>query len=330
MPTLCVDRFLSLSMVQRVQGVVQKILGLPQREGKPSTGEWLTALGPLLAPLLICGVGVRVELVWVAVVWVMLLVPGLLAVNLFFPKPHPFSHIAARFGVASVLALLPAAVLGWTGCMLHWTLTTYLSCYVVAYLCLVAVLAHFLAHRRSDEAAAPSESSFDWGLATSRWVAGVVLVCIGVVLVGVVMSSPPSGDLPNAERYDQDARPDWWVGVTTGAVGSIGGGLILLSLSFARRKDGRTDVGDAQLTDARDKSEKPKQRNRGSKAHKKIKTSSSDLANSKLIWLTAILWLAIACTTAHIMRVVFSESIAVESQRGRMLLWNVDDVAYVS
>ncbi len=264
--------------------------------------------------------GVRVELVWHAVVWMFLLGPGLLAVNLFFPAPHPFSNVASRFGVATVLTLVPLAILGWTGCMVHFSLTTYMWIYAIVYLGLVAGLAHFLAHKKTVESETVVRwPAFELGLDSPKLIAGIVLLCIGVVLVGVVMASPPSGDLPDAERYDRYARPDWWHGVAVGAVGSLLGGIALLATSLGRQKPAEVEGSLA-----------PEKQGHGSKPRKTKKGSAGGSPANSLNWLAALIWIAAGLMTVHLMRVVFSESVPVESKRANTLMWNVDDVAYVS
>ncbi len=295
--------------------LVANILGLPSDGSKPSPVDWLRAIAPWVAPLLICTAGVRIELVWVAIVWMVLLVPGVLAVNLFFPAPHPFSHIAARFGVATLLAMVPAAILGWTGCMLHWTLTTYLWAYAIAYFALIAGLAHFLAHKpESESSERPTWPTFDLGLNSSKIVAAIVLLCVGVVMVGVVMAAPPSDEFKDSSRYDPYARPDWWHGVAVGAIGSVIGGLTLL-VGGLRKQTG----------DAAESSEGSQEKTKSRKNSKRANHSGG----VNLQWLTLVIWLAAAGMTVHIMRVVYSESVPVPAKKASTLLWNVDDVAYV-
>ncbi|GJM26328.1 MAG: hypothetical protein DHS20C16_27430 [Phycisphaerae bacterium] len=303
--------------------MVANILGLSPDASKRTPVEWIRALLPLLAPLAICTAGVRVELVWVAIVWIVLLVPGLLAVNLFFPAPHPFSNLASRFGVATLLAMVPAAVLGWTGCMLHWTLTTYLWVYGLVYLGLVAGLAHFLAHKSPDESnESPPWPTFELGLNTSKIAAAIVLLCVGAVFVGVVMASPPSDEFKDSTRYDPNGRPDWWYGAAVGAVGSVIGGITLLVAGLRNRKD---DAAESTVADSKE----DRKDSKGSKSHKKTKSAPTSAAGLNANWLALLVWVAAFGMTVHIMRVVYSESVPVPSKKSTTLLWNVDDVAYV-
>jgi hypothetical protein len=298
------------------------ILGLSPKASQRTPVEWMRALLPLVAPLAICAAGVRVELIWVALVWMLLLVPGLLAVNLFFPAPHPFSHLASRFGVATLLAMVPAAIVGWTGCMLHWTLATYLWAYGLVYLGLVAGLAHFLAHQAPAESSEPSHwPAFDLCINTSKVVAAIVLLSVGAVLAGVAMASPPSEEFTDALRYDQYARPDWWHGVAVGAVGSIIGGLALLVAGLRQRN--------VEVAESESNSPQSPKLDKGSKSRKKAKSAGAPGGGFNLQWLSLLVWIAAAGMTVHLMRVVFSESVPVPSKKATTLLWNVDDVAYV-
>ncbi|HNO77954.1 MAG TPA: DUF6077 domain-containing protein [Phycisphaerae bacterium] len=308
--------------------MVSNILGLSPEDSKRTPTEWIRALLPLMAPLAICASGVRVELIWVALAWIVLLVPGLLAVNLFFPAPHPFSGIAARFGVATLLAMVPAACVGWMGCMLHWTLSTYMWTFGLVYVGLIAAIAHFLAHKKESESPdAPRWPSFDLGLNASKIIAAIVLICLGVVIVGVVMASPPSEEFQFKIRYDQYSRPGWWHGVVVGAVGSILGGLTLLVAGLRNRAAKIDESADEHGATAEDSGQT---RNRG-KGAKSRKSSESAQAPIALLgnWLSLLIWIAAACLTVHLMRVVYSESVPVPSKKASTLLWNVDDVAYV-
>ena len=159
--------------------------------------------------------------------------------------------------------------------------------------------------------------------------AGIVLLCVGVVLVGVVMSSPPSADFPNSNRYDVNARPNWWHGVALGSVGSIIGGLTLLVAGIRQRKDGAVESENPSQADSSG-STRSRKSEKGSRSRRKSKSDDVPASGLNLHWLSLVIWIAAAGMTVHLMRVVFSESVPVPSQKATTLLWNVDDVAYVS
>jgi hypothetical protein len=209
-------------------GLVQawrRILGMPRRgDAQPTAGDWLAAVGPLVAPLAIVVSGSEAgSLLALGLAWMVLLVPGLLALNLWFPAPHPLGGGVARLGVASVAALVPFGMWSLTGCLLHWTLTTVCSAYAVTYVGVVALLARGLLCREPIAAAPPEDPAPPPLVDLPRWVSVIVLLAIAVVLWGVTASSMDT-HAPPAETFDPAKRTGWWHGAAIGAVAAIVGG----------------------------------------------------------------------------------------------------------
>ena len=153
--------------------------------------DCVRSLSPLAAPFLILLCEPRKELALAALCWSVLSVPGVLAINLLFPSDHPLGRGAARLGVASVIGLSPFAVVAWTACMVHWTLTTALIVYASVCLSWVAACTWLLARRGPAKRLRDAdEHGLSAGVEVPSWVGGLVAVGIGVYMVGIVLASP--------------------------------------------------------------------------------------------------------------------------------------------
>jgi hypothetical protein len=311
-----------------VSHALAKIAGIARPDGEaPKPTDWVCALAPLVAPLAIMVAGSRISaLLPVAFVWIAVMIPGLLAVHAWFPRSHPLGQLPVKLGVASVLALLPFAVFSYLGCLLHWRLTTVLTLYAVAYLASVVLLVSRLLRKAESAIDEPGDvcGLGDVPLTVPRWNAMVVLVCVALVMVGVVMSSPttPTSDTDFVvdNLYN---RPNWWYGAALGAVASIVGAAVL---AFGLLRGKGSDDNASDTSDA----DKPKGRSVRSGKSKSSKTSAVSTFDWTP-WLTGLLWIASAVVTVQLMRATYSESYPKMEQIGKgALVWNVDDVAYVS
>jgi hypothetical protein len=310
----------------------RRILGMPRRgDAQPTAGDWLAAVGPLVAPLAIVVSGSEAgSLLALGLAWMVLLVPGLLALNLWFPAPHPLGGGVARLGVASVAALVPFGMWSLTGCLLHWTLTTVCSAYAVTYVGVVALLARGLLCREPIAAAPPEDPAPPPLVDLPRWVSVIVLLAIAVVLWGVTASSMDT-HAPPAETFDPAKRTGWWHGAAIGAVAAIVGGAVLAFGLWRGSNSDRPSQSESNATGtpaghAASKAAASRRGPRGSGRR------GADAAPSP--WQAAlplVLWLVCAGLTFHFMRAVYSESHPQPEQIGKgALVWNVDDVAYVA
>lgn len=305
--------------------VLHKLAGIEHAEGSPTkVTDWLRAWLPLFAPLAIIISGSAVgALAPVALVWIVLLVPGVLAVNLWFPRSHPLGRGASRLGVASVLAMLPFSAVAYLGCLFHWHLTMVLVLYAVAYIAVVGLLVRALLRREPGAALEPAPEPFDLPWAAPRWAAVVVLVAIAVVMIGVCMSAPRThisdGEFMKSNIY---GRPTWWHGAAMGAVASlVGAGVLAFTLLRAKHSDAPDETAPAAHAKDKGKSSGRAKRERATQAQ-------------MMDWgpvLAALLWVACAGFAIFFMRAVYSESYPKPEDIGKTaLVWNVDDVAYVS
>ncbi len=304
-----------------MRDMLLKVAALPVDGDKPiPVSAWFRAFGPLLAPFLILACDLRSEMFCVAAVWCVLMIPGLLAANLLFPVNHPLGRGVSRLGVASILAMFPFVIPAWTACMLHWTLSTMLVVYVILYIASVAGLAHFLAHRRgASEYKKESWPAFELHLDYPRWVAIVVIVAVIVIMAGVVLSSPPIGK----GWYDPASRPGWWYGLAIGTAASVIGALAIL---FGISKGSKpAEVSPALTANPRDS--KPLINKQGKRKLKDKK----NLRNQAFDWTpfcVALFWIAAGYLTVYAMKVSYSAWYP--DMNAGTLVWNVDDVAYVS
>ena len=326
-----------------------RILGNGQSsvEENASFADWARAVGPIIAPFAILACAARSEMLLVALVWAVFMIPGLLAANLLFGPEHPLGRGVARLGLASVLAMFPFSVLSWTGCMVHWRLSTVLVLYAIVYVAIVAIAAVLLLRRgRRGESGKSKEATPDsageksaWPVLpltadAPRWTAVVTLVGIVVVMVGVCMAAPPLAE--ERVRFNPQARPDWWHGVLVGAIGSLvaAAGLVL---GYVRRTREAADeavasaAGEAQTKHAENTTRskgKSKTKRRG--ARDSVARPAFGGVNLQVL-LIALLWIASAAITVYIMKAAYSVSVPeMELLKRGALPWNVDDVAYVS
>ncbi len=308
---------------------VARILGMPDREdGRPTLSDWARALGPLFAPFLILVCGVRLELLKTALCWSFFMIPGLLAVNLWFPAKHPLGRGVARLGVASVLAMFPFGILAWLACTFHWRLPFLGILYGLVYVAISVALVVLLARGRNMATEDDGEQAQDYPLSAPRWLAGVAIAGIALVLLGVVLSAPPSANLPDGQRFDRDLRPEWWHGAVLGGVGSLlAAGAVAFALGKARRTFVKGEQDEQpQLEPTRRQDARGRRRVKGAD-----KTFDERLGEQWSVALIALIWLAAAGFTVHIMQAAYSVSVPnMEDLRRGALPWNVDDVAYVS
>ena len=298
---------------------LSRLLGAARADGtSPTPGDWARAVVPLLAPLAIVAAGPRVDaLAPLALTWMVLLVPGLLAVNLWFPQGHPLGAGVSRLGVASLLALVPFGLPAYAGCMLHWRLTVVIWLYAGLYIAIVGGLAWGLLRRGRTVRSEPPVEPFDLPLRVPRWMAVVVLVAIGVVLIGVGLSAPNT-HVSDAEFSNPAARPGWWHGAVLGAVASL---VAAVALAVALRR-GRRDTAAAEVEseakgrDAKGRTSRPK----------RVAAATFDWARLAVV----PLWIACGGMALHFMRATYSVSVPKMEYVDRMLGWDVDDVAYVS
>ncbi len=314
-----------------MSGVVLKILGVADgRGGSPSASEWLRAVGPLFVPFLTLVAVDRSEVAMVAAVWAVILVPGLLATNLLFPSGGAFDSCLSRFGVASVLGLLPFAISAWLGCAFHWTLPSVWFICGILYLLAIAGLAHVLAHRKACAilyVEPASRGGCDGYL--PRWLAVGVILAIAVIMVAVHYSCPPADIASNARRYLPAARPGWWHGIALGGVGSVLASIVLFFFVKTPRACGPAIA--ATEIDLSSKLESlPKRSRRAKPQAKHVSTARTRQFNWEP-YLTSLLWLATIVLTVFIMKVTYGAWVPdMEKGTKGVLIWNVDDVAYVS
>ncbi len=292
--------------------------------GRPADAEsagWLIAGArrwwPLAAPFLILTCAPRWELAAAAACWSVMLLPGLLAVDLFFPPDHPWGRGFGRVATASVGGLLVFGLVSWIGRLWHTTLTTVLVLYAVLYVVCVAVLLRVWVHRR-PRVRQPDEPwpNLEVALTTPRWMAALVLLGIAVLMVGVVLATAQSGD-PRSTPGFWNARPYWWQGTLLGALGSVLAAAFVL-LAVRRRPQAGQNA-------------RPVSRNRRDKT-KPGSTPAVPLspAWASGSWLVLFLWLGVAGLTWQTMRVAYT--LPAENRPAHMYrpLWNSDDVTYVS
>lgn len=267
---------------------------------------------PLAAPFLILLAAPRIEAALVAACWSVLILPGVLAINLFFDREHPFGRAVSRLAVASVAGLVPFAAATWLGCTFRWTLTTVLVVYAAFYVTTVAALAYALLRRGrhpSAEHVPPAAPAFDFAPAGPRWAAAALIACVALYMVGVCLASPPQPVTGN------EAHP-WRLGTTLAAVGSVLAAVLIVVGTRVRR-----DPVAAQVRPA----------NSGA-------SSSFDFRASRpRLWrpyddiarcLVVLVWIAAAVMTWQVMRV--SYTVATPQMTEHKLPWDVDDVIYVS
>jgi hypothetical protein len=301
---------------------LSRIAGAARADGtQPVATDWLRALGPWVAPLALAVCGARVDaLAPVALTWMVLLVPGFLAVNHWFPAGHPLGAGVSRLGVASLLALVPFGMLAYAGCMLHLRLTTALALYGVAYIAMTLVLGRALARREPTIQHVRPAEPFDLPATAPRWTAVVVLLAIAAMLVGVCMSAPKT-HVPDAEFMDRAARPGWWHGAVIGGVAAVvAAGVLAVALLRSNSMPTAAFVkGDAR-GDTR-------VRGRGKRGRERTAPPTVDWER----WAVVPLWVACAVLTFHLMRATYSVSIPkMEWLAQGMHAWDVDDVAYIS
>lgn len=305
---------------------LSKLAGAVRSDGAaPTWTDWLRALGPWVAPLVIAVCGARADaLAPVALIWMALLIPGMLALNLWFPAGHPLSSGAARLGVASVLTLAPFALFAYAGCVLHWRLTTVMALYAVACVLMVGLLGRTLLRKPIQAEQPPACPGFELPVLAPRWAACVVLVGIAVMLAGVCLAAPNT-HVPDVEFSNPAARPGWWRGAVMGACAAL---LAAVALALGLRPASEAaDAAGAQGAPTRKEAE---DRGRASGRGRRGRGQSPSLTDSAERWMVAVIWLACGVLTLHLMRATYSVSLPKMEQLERTLPWDVDDVAYVS
>jgi hypothetical protein len=305
---------------------LRRLLGLADDTAAPRPLELLWSLGPLFAPLIIvlipfrAGgiVAVQGEFILAALAWIGLTIPGMLATNLLFARAHPLGRGVSRLAIATVLALVPFALPAWAGCLLHWRLGRALWIYAALYVLMVAGLGLRLV-RRGPAQPEPNDESASVAVAVRpwpRWVAAVVIAMIGLIMVGVAMSSPPQD---RNKRFVPAARPGWWHGTALGGAASVIAGVLVLLASRGPRAGEVEQIAPACAApgDAR-----RRKRSKDDASEPPAWTRSIEMV------LTGVLWSFAALLVLFVMRVSYSDS-APEKSLG-VLTWNVDDVAYVT
>lgn len=313
---------------------IAKLAGAVRQDGQsPVLSDWLRAFAPLVAPLVIMLSGSAIgALAPVGLVWIVFMIPGWLAANLWFPQGHPLGAGVARLGIASVLALFPFSVLAYLGCVLHWRLTPVIGLHVIVSVVAIVLMGRALLRRQALPAAAEREAGFDLPLTAPRWAAVVLLVAIGVMLAGVCLSSPDT-HVDDAVFSSRNARPGWWHGAVLGLAASLVGAATLM---FALVRAPKVEP-DAKGSAAR--SPVPPSRRKGGRAPGRVEGSDEGAQTSGLDlgrWVVGILWIACVLLTLHLMRATYTlsipkmEYVQYASRPDVILGWDVDDVAYIS
>ena len=304
----------------------------PRRGGAPRGGAMVHtawAVGPLAAPFLILACAPRWEMAATAACWSVLILPGLLALNRFFPSGHLLQSGPARFAVASVLGLLLFAGISWSACLLHLRLSTVLVIYAAAYMLVVAGLALGLARKRGPtgrrtvawwvgqalnpgDAASPDAPDVEeftpdaGGGSNSRGGALLVIVGIAVMLIGVwraTVASPSTA----AARGAMAARESWWIGSLMASGGAVLAGIgVCLGRRLANLRFGAPD--------------KPE---RGDASASQTAVRGEAESGS---WAVGLLWLIALGLALFVMKAAY----ALPQADFRRDVWNSDDVTYVA
>ena len=286
-------------------------------------GQLAHLIWPVCAPFLILTCAPRWELAAVAACWSILLVPGVLALVLWFPVDHPLRRWPAIPAVASVLGLFVFGVVAWAGCLLHTTLTTVLIGYGLLYAACVAALA-WLLFVRSPLPAEAAWPTMDLPLAASRRVAVVVLLGVALLLAGVALATVQTRN-PFRTPDFFGARPYWWYGTLLGAAGALLAAPVLW-WGWRVRPDSVGSHPPGSPGGSRGRQGSAKGENPANRGQPRPRGT---VAGADGAWLVVFLWAAVAGLTWHTMHVAYALP-APDFPSFHRPPWNTDDITYVA
>lgn len=275
---------------------------------------------PLAAPFLILACEPRWELAAAAACWTFLILPGVLAVNVFFPSDHPFGRGLGKLAVASIGGLLLFGLVSWPACLLHLRLSTALGVYAAVYAACVGELGGRLM-RRGPLPGVGRQEEWNPGLRlnVSRMNAALIVIGIALVLSGVWLATLETGNPSTTPRF-YGARPYWWQGTLLAGAASLA--VAAFMVAAARR---RTPGVSATLPVA------APSRRRAKRAPKPTQATEGFVARSSA-WLAIVPWIGVAALAWHLMNVGYRMPPVPEDRPSHMYrpAWNSDDVSYVS
>ena len=209
---------------------------------------------PLVAPFAIVVCDPRWELVAVAAVWSLFILPGALVTAVLLPADHPLASAPACFATSTAAALAPFSVVAWIGSVCHWTLAPVLAIHGAVSAATVGALGVLAWRRRSPTAAPNPDDAAEPG--EPRRTRLVVLVGLfAVVLVGFVCANQVTASRP-FHRYRltwmAGGRLDaidglWWVGAAIAIAAAIAAGILLARRRLLATPDARRARGQLAL-----------------------------------------------------------------------------------